>query len=111
VLGSRYLVPTTGTRAVDFINGTVTITNGNLGSAITRDVFLSTSNVLTITPTNQTVKLSLTAKSGLLSGTFKHPDNTNKVTTIKGAVLQEQKVGGGFFVGTNQGGLMLMTPQ
>lgn len=108
LLGSRYLVPATGTRAVDITTGTVMLTSGNLSSAITRSVSISTANVLAITPTNQTVKLTLTPKTGLLSGNFKHPDNANTTTTIKGVVLQEQELGGGFFVGTNQGGLMFL---
>lgn len=106
--GSRYVAPAIGTPAVDFVTGTITLTNGNLSSALTRNVSVNTNNILTITPTNQTVRLTLSPSKGLLSGSFKHPDNANLVTPIKGVVLQEQKIGGGFFIGTNQGGLMLL---
>jgi hypothetical protein len=106
--GSRYVAPAEGTRAVDIVTGTITLTNGNLSSAIVRNVSLNTNNILTITPTLNSVKLNLAASKGTLVGNFKHPNNANLTTPIKGVVLQEQKIGGGSFVGPNQGGLMLL---
>lgn len=107
-LGSRYQAPPLGTRALNATNGTITLTDGNLNAAITRNFFLGTNNALSITPTNNLVKLALTAKTGALKGTFAHPDKTNAITKINGVILQQQNFGGGFFVGTNQAGQMAL---
>jgi hypothetical protein len=70
----------------------------------TNEVFLSTLNKITVTSTNTTkLALAVTSSSGLLSGSFVHPQ-TLKKSTIKGVVLQKQDLGGGFFLGTNQSG-------
>ncbi|MDB6025687.1 MAG: hypothetical protein JWM68_1910 [Verrucomicrobiales bacterium] len=108
VIGSVYHAPLVGTRALAITNGTSILTNGDLSIALTRNLMWATNNLITVTPTNQLVKLAITLKTGLLTGTFRHPDNTNKVTSIFGAVLQEQNFGGGLFLGTNEGGLFLL---
>jgi hypothetical protein len=105
LLGSSYVAPSTGRRALEIANGTITLADGDLPSAITRSVSLNTNNVIAIIPADNLVKPVLKASKGLLSGTFNNP-NTGTSTPIKGVVLQDQKIGGGFFVGTNQGGLM-----
>ena len=104
IVSSLYTPPARGVRALDVTNGTVKIEDGNLSAAILRNFVLGTNNVLSITPTNQTVRISLSAKTGIWKGSFVNIDNTNAVTVTRGALLQDQIFGGGFFIGTNKTG-------
>jgi hypothetical protein len=70
VIGGRYLAPPRGTAALTVTNGTVTLTDGNLTSEITRNFTLAHNQVIKVTPTNNLVKLTLTAKTGLLARIF-----------------------------------------
>ena len=109
LMGSLYVPPAKGTRALAITNGSVVLSDGNLVTPLTRNVFIQTNNAMTITPTTNTVRLALGAATGLLQGSFLHPNLTNtKPTLIKGAVLQQQNFGAGYFVGTNEGGLMML---
>lgn len=103
-LASRYTPPATGSAVVGLSNPVLILQGGNLTEPITNGVVLSTLNKFSVTPPNAS-KLALTVKpaSGVLSGTFVHPQ-TLKKSTIKGVVLQKQNLGGGFFLGTEQSG-------
>jgi len=107
-LSSRYAAPAKGSSVLGFSNSVAILEGGNLAGTTTNDVFLSMLNKITITSTNANkVALSITTSSGLLSGSFINPQ-TLKKTTIKGAVLQKQDLGGGFFLGTNQSGRVFL---
>jgi hypothetical protein len=103
-LASRYRPPVSGTAALSFSNSVVILEGGNLTVPATNDVFLSSLNKITVTSTNSSkLGLALTTSSGLLGGSFLHPQ-TLKKSSIKGVVLQKQNLGGGGFLGTNQSG-------
>lgn len=104
VKGSRYTVPLSGVRSLTFSNASVRLEGGNLTAATTSDVYLNEFNKVTLlsVETNK-LALKLTSSSGLIGGSFIHPQ-TLKKSTIKGVVLQRQDVGSGFFLGTNQSG-------
>lgn len=107
-IGSRYLIPASGTAALNWSNGVSLLSDGNLSAPLTNTLALSTANKFTITSTNGArLALSLTSSSGLLGGSFVHPD-TAKKCALKGVVLQKQGIGGGCFLGTNQGGAFLV---
>jgi hypothetical protein len=107
-LGSRYVTPANGVAAMVWSNGMAVLEHGNLTTPLTNSLTLSAVNKFTITSTNTSkLALSLTTSSGLLSGSFVHPD-TFKKSTIKGVVLQKQALGGGFFLGTNQSGSLVI---
>ncbi len=59
-------------------------------------------------PNTNKLALTLTSSSGLLGGSFVHPD-TLKKSTLKGVVLQKQQIGGGYFLGTNQSGTLSLS--
>ena len=107
-LGSRYVAPATGSAALAWSIGVAQLEHGNLSAAITNNVALSSANKFTVTSTNaNSLALSLKVSSGMLSGSFLHPD-TLKKSAIKGVILQKQQNGGGFFLGTNHSGAMFL---
>jgi hypothetical protein len=82
----------------------VRLEGGNLTAPSTHDVFLNAFNKVTLlsTGTNK-LAITLSTSSGLISGSFIHPQ-TLKKSVIKGALLQKQNFGSGYFLGTNQSG-------
>ncbi len=90
----------------DFEGGTVpnaafSATGGNLAAPIARNVTLNTAIVF-ITPVDGVaLKLTLTATTGLFTGTFKDGTATR---TIGGVIYQEGNFGSGFFPGTTVSG-------
>lgn len=107
-LASRYTPPATGTAVTGLSNPVIILEGGNLTGPMTNAASLSSLNKISVTSPN-TSKLVLTVKSasGVLSGTFVHPQ-TSKKSTIKGVVLQKQNLGGGFFLGTDQSGSVFL---
>ncbi|MBA4150529.1 MAG: immunoglobulin domain-containing protein [Verrucomicrobia bacterium] len=109
IKGSRHLPPAKGVRVLDMTEGQMTVTGGNLSSAFANQVMISTNNAFSVTgPNLNTLKAGMAAKTGLLKGTFTHPDNGNAVTRYFGAVLQDYNYGRGNFVGTNQAGSVIL---
>lgn len=108
--GSQYFPPLAGptNRALALTNGTVTLSSGNLLDPIVNDVRLTNNNVFLIGGTNG-LKLAVSAASGLLNGSFIHPQS-KRLTTIKAVILQGQTNVQGFFLGTNQSGLIFLEP-
>ena len=107
-LGSRYVVPATGSASLAWSNGVARLEQGNLSAAMTNNVTLSSANKITVTSTNASgLAFSLKNSSGLISGSFLHPD-TLKKSVIKGVILQKQQIGGGIFLGTNHSGAVFL---
>ncbi|HEU0008310.1 MAG TPA: Ig-like domain-containing protein [Verrucomicrobiae bacterium] len=107
-LGSRYTA--TNKPVLNFRNAVVRLEGGNLSAPLTNDVVLSPLNKVTVAPTNvHRLTLTLSAAAGTFSGTFHNPA-TGKTSSIKGALLQKQNVGSGFFLGTNQSGRVYFGP-
>ncbi len=107
VLGSSYLVPTNGVRVLDLTNGVVTLSSDNLSSAITNDVTLTDANLITVTSGTNLLKLNVSLPTGLVTGTFVHPE-TKATSPIKGVVLQQQNTAMGFFISDKQSGSMVL---
>ena len=105
LIGSRYDAPLAGQRALN-LRGTVpnaifNAVGGNLAAPITRNITLDSANKF-ITPVDAvTLKLTLTATSGLFTGTFKDGAATR---TVSGVLFQEENFGSGFFPGTSVSG-------
>jgi hypothetical protein len=85
----------------------VVLRDGNLGLAITNDVTLGSNNSVTVTSGSNNLSISISLPTGLLNGSFVHPDTKAK-TSIKGVVLQEQNNARGFFLGTSQSGAVIL---
>ncbi|MFN7141646.1 MAG: hypothetical protein ACK4UN_20170, partial [Limisphaerales bacterium] len=112
LLGSRHLAPEKGVRAVDFSEGLLTMSGGNLTGPFNNDVFINTNNAVMVkSPVLNSVKAGLAAKTGLFKGTFIHPHVGGVVTKYFGVVLQDYNYGRGYFVGNDEGGTVLLDPQ
>lgn len=109
VASSRHVPPSipATNRIYQLTNAFITMAEGNLEESFVNNLFLKTNNVAQVSPpaTNQ-LKATLTAKSGLITGTFLHPNNTNAVTKWRAVLLQDHNAGHGAFVGTNAGGIV-----
>lgn len=103
-IGSRYIAPASGIRALNFSNSVVRLEGGNLAAPLTQDVSLNGFNKVTLLSagTNK-LAITLSTSSGLISGSFVNPQ-TLKKSVIKGVLLQKQNFGSGYFLGTNQSG-------
>lgn len=104
-LGSRFdssLLP-----ALGFVDGFFTFTGGNLTADFMNDVAFGAANkVVNLSPNKLTFSLK---NDGTFSGSVLNP-STGKSLKYTGAVLQKQGIGSGFFLGTDQGGKVLVAP-
>jgi hypothetical protein len=105
-VGSLYKF-TTGVPLVNWTDGQIILENGNLASSITNGLSISSNNV--ISGTNN-LKLTFTTTSGFFQGSVINPA-TGKPIAVKGALLQKQNLGYGYFLGTNQTGSVFLGPQ
>jgi hypothetical protein len=71
---------------------------------------------VTLTQSNRVINgsansltLSITLTNGVFSGSVKVP-GTTRTNTFKGALLQNQNSGTGYFLGTNQSGWVYFGP-
>ena len=110
VEGSRYVAPTNSTmRAINLTNGMVSFAGGNLSAPFTNLVVLTPKNLVTNASTNL-LTFSLTIPSGVYSGSVAVP-GTKTTLSFKGALLQDENGGYGYFLGTNQSGRVLLEPR
>jgi hypothetical protein len=105
VAASVYTNPAPGALAVDLPSGFCFLTGGNLSSNYALPFTLGTNNVFSIA---NGVILSVVPKNGSIKGSFVSPANPAKPTKIFGAVLQSQDYVGGYFLGTNIAGKVLL---
>ena len=107
LIGSAYRAPGTDTIFGE-TSAVVILSQGGLGESVTNKVTLAPTARVTYAGTNQ-LTLKLTQKSGALAGKITLP-GTKKSTTFKGAILQQQGYGGGFFLDTDQSGRVEFRP-
>jgi hypothetical protein len=89
-----------------FTEGLLSLVNGDLLEGITNQVGLGPDIPALEEITN---KLTVTTSSGLFHGNVINPE-TGKPISVKGIVLQNQNIGAGYFLGTNQSGSAVLTP-
>jgi cyclophilin family peptidyl-prolyl cis-trans isomerase len=104
IVGSRFIAPAGTNRLLELTNAVVGFTNGNLAADFANDVTLDAAGKVTNMDTNK-LSLSLSKSSGLMSGSATPPAPAGaKKVSFKGAVLQKQNRGAGYFLGTNATG-------
>ena len=108
VVGSRFLPASMSNRVVNLTNAIVGFTNGNLAMDFTDGIILSADGKATYQGTNK-LKFNIAKSSGLFSGSVT-PPGTRKALSFKGVVLQNQNVGSGYFLGTNESGSVSLRP-
>jgi len=82
--------------------------------AITNGVDFSAGDKITLTNRlNETNKLTLTMtkSTGVISGSFANPAKPTQTIRVNGVILQAQTNAQGYFLGTNQSGIFILTSQ
>ena len=97
----RYQKPAHGTRVLDFSSGTgngrFRITHGDL--EVDEAITLATDNRASVVGLSASgLSLRFNTQAGFFMGHFKHP-TTQKRTPFAGAVFQQDRFGGGYFMG------------
>lgn len=102
--GSLYQPPGTN-KVLQIDTGMVRFKRGGLSGAFTNLVTLGGNNKVTNLTTNQPLIMNLTLPLGLLNGTLTLTnDGVRTKLSFKGALLQPQDFGAGFFLGSSQSG-------
>ena len=107
-IGSRYIAPGRGTNVFTWTNGVALAEGGNLSGVLSNQFNIGPANRVTWLGTNFTA-LNFTAKDGRFKGTLRN-DGTGKPATFNGVIHPEFGIGAGFFLGTNQSGLISIEP-
>ena len=105
VMGSAY--SSTASPLIGFNNGVVTLSGGNLPNNITNNVSVNGSSIVNTSGNKLTMKLN--ASSGVISGSVVNP-LTGSSSSFNGVFLQNQDVGMGFSLGTNESSLFFFGP-
>jgi hypothetical protein len=115
----RYVAPKSPQNALGWTNGHLFLGGGNLAVPLEADVVVTNKQIKSVSGTVSNLSLTITDSTGLFSGSFMHPTTLKKVT-INGGVVQglpwvsptiQVGVGGGWFLGTNQGGHVWLEPK
>src|SRR5262249_7426733 len=103
--GSPYVAPVGRTNfALSYTNGLLTLSDGGLASTLSNRVTFVSNNRAT---GSNSLVLTLDLPSGLFNGTVR---DGAKTITYKGALLQNQDRGVGFFLNTNKSGRVFLRP-
>lgn len=93
-------------RLLKFTEGVAELDLGNLAQGFESTLALRPNNTLVVTGgTTNRLMMRLSTANGLMSGSFLHPD-TKRTAILKGVVLQSRNAGFGYFLGTNQSGVI-----
>lgn len=101
IAGSRFVPPTTNA-ILNLSNALVTFTGGNLAADFTNTIAIDAKSKV-INQSSNKLTLTFSKSSGTFSGSVTPPMG-GKAIAFKGAVLQKQTNGAGFFLGTNRSG-------
>ncbi len=108
LLVDHYAAPPRGVAVLPDVNYTIQIFGGNLGSTLGGNVTISSNNAVVVAGLNtNNLSLTLNAGAGTFSGSFVSPVTGGK-TTLNGVLLPANDAGFGYFLGTNQGGGILL---
>jgi hypothetical protein len=110
VTGGRYLGASSTNAALSWTSGVLRISDGNLAAPLMNSITLSPLGKLTDNGgTISNLTFSLNRNTGIFSGQFRDPQ-AKRNRNYFGALVQEEDVGGGFFLGSNQGGRVSLEP-
>jgi len=110
VIGSLYTVRKGGSVLPDFTTGTLELsdTSGFILTAISQ---LTSENKLVVTNPPDTLKVTITASTGVFKGSFQYPvpGKSPILTDFAGVLFQDQNLIDGFFLGPNGSGDINLT--
>jgi hypothetical protein len=111
ITGGRYVPPSGTNTFLASSNNTVVVQYGNLNTLLVSGVIISPAGkFIGSAGSISNLTMSVNARAGSFSGTFRHPAN-GRTTKYSGVVLQGLDQGGGFFLGTNRGGILRLNPE
>ncbi len=111
--GSLWTNPPPRTAAISLDAGQLAISGGFLAAPLVYTVSVNTSDALAVLSPSATNSLrgSINAKTGLLTLTFGNGNGNGKaVTAARGAILQNQSTGAGFFTTKTNAGSISLQP-
>ena len=108
--GSRYTPPSSTSLALNWTDGILRLAGGNLALPLGNSIALLPGGKLVDNGGDITnLKYSLSRGTGIFRGKFKYP-NTGRSVSFVGILDQWQAVGGGYFLGADQTGLVRLEP-
>jgi hypothetical protein len=111
IVGSRFVAPKGTNRLLALTTGVAGFTNGNLVADFANGVTVDAPGKVTNVDAGiNRLVMSLNRASGLMSGSVTPPGATRAIP-FKGAVLQKQNRGSGYFLGTNASGRVSLDAQ
>ena len=105
VVGSRFVAPTTG-NVIDLAEGLASFTGGNLPADFSNNFTLNLNGSIENNSDNR-LALTINRTSGLFTGSVTPPGETFSIP-FKGAVLQKQAAGSGFFLNSSLSGRVVL---
>ena len=110
LIGARWIKPPPNTPAIALATGQLNISGGDLVAPLSFPLAISNTNLLVKLPGGPTNSLtgSINPNTGFLNLSF---ENGGKTIIGSGAVLQSSTNAAGYFLGTNQSGAFIITPQ
>jgi hypothetical protein len=107
-IGSAYRAPTGGARAINITQGMLVLSGGGLPSAVSQRLTLGVNN--RVTPAaGAKLALTITPATGFFKGTAADP-HTGKSVPFQGALFQKDRIGVGYFLGTDASGEVYLSP-
>ena len=108
IVGSRFAAPSPTTRMLNLSNAVVSFVCGDLSMDFANNILISADGKVLNQETNK-LTLAISKSTGLFTGSVT-PPGTNKPISFRGAVLQKQDRGAGFFPATAQPGAVTLGP-
>ncbi|MGD0017619.1 MAG: Ig-like domain-containing protein [Verrucomicrobiia bacterium] len=105
LVGEKYVSPSAGGPSPAGARQ-ITLGVGNLVQDVSID---AAGNVTASLPNSQNLKMKLQPLTGLFRGSFRHPSLGGTIN-FKGAVLQSDHSGAGYFLGANESGFVVIAP-
>jgi hypothetical protein len=115
----RYLPPALKQTATSWNLGRLLIGGGNLPAPLEAEVLVTNNLIKSLSGSVSNLSLVITNSNGRFGGSFMHPV-TRKATPLRGVLVQglpwvtpteQVTVGGGWFLGTNEGGYLWLEPK
>lgn len=105
-VGSRYTAPFSSALALNWTDGVFRLEGGNLAGPAANSITMLPGGKISDSGGDITnLKYSFSRGTGVFRGKFMHPD-TGRLVSFAGVLDQWQAVGGGYFLGLDQAGLV-----
>jgi len=104
ISGAVYQKPASGQRSLDWVNGqgVALFNGGSLSTATATPISIDSNNRFTGS-SDSSLKVSISASSGLFTGSFLSP-TTGKKVPFQGALFRNRKLARGYFLDSSQSG-------